>query len=94
MRKVTVSRPQRIQLPFSKGLVLVGGKELAQVKGGGTAAFDIPDGAQDIQVTFKAVPPVQSNILQISESDGNLSLEVKIIVPINGGDTTAELTKK
>jgi hypothetical protein len=94
VRKVTVARPQKIQLPFSKGKVLVDSNELAEVKKGSTVVFEIPDGAHNIQVVFKAVPAVESNILPISESDGDLSFEIKIVVPLKSEPTYAILTKK
>ena len=94
MRKVTVNRPQKIVLPFSKGKVLLDGNELGIVKAGKSATFEIPDGARDIQLVFKAIPPVNSNVLHIDGSEGDTSFEVKIIVPLSGDDTTAELTKK
>ncbi|MDL2218240.1 hypothetical protein LJC27_06235 [Christensenellaceae bacterium OttesenSCG-928-M15] len=94
MRKVTVHRPQKMQFPLMKGKILIDGSECAQVKAGKEVAFEIPDGAHGIQVHFASVPPTQSNILPISELDGELIFEVKIIVPLKGGETTAELTKK
>jgi len=93
MRKVTVNRPQKAKLPFSKGKILIDGNEHAIVKAGKTAAFEIPDGNHDIQVVFKAVPPVTSNVLRIDSSDGDMSFEVKITVPLKSEETYAELTK-
>ena len=94
MRKVTVIRPQKIQLPFSKGKILIDNNESAIVKAGKTAEFEIPDGGHDIQVIFGAVPPVNSNILRIEESDGDTVFEVKIVVPVKNDPTYAELTRK
>ena len=94
MRKVTVNRPQKIVLPFSKGKVLLDDNEIGIVKAGKSATFEIPDGAHDIQLVFKAVPPVNSNVLQIDSSDGDTNFEVKITVPINNDETYAELIKK
>ena len=94
MRKVTVSRPQKIQFPFTKGKIIVGDKECAQVKAGKTETFEIPDGRQDIQVKFSSIPPTESNVITIDESDGDLNFEIKIKVSMNNDPTTAELTKK
>jgi len=94
MRKVTVNRPQKIVLPFSKGKVLLDDNEIGIVKAGKSATFEIPDGARDIQLVFKAIPPVNSNVLHIDSSDGDTNFEVKITVPINNDETYAELTKK
>jgi len=95
MRKATVNRPQKIQLPFSKGKILIDGKECEVVKAGKTASFEIPDGGHDIQVIFAAIPPVESNILRIEPSDGDMVFDVKIIVPLRNDDPTyAELTRK
>ena len=94
MRKVSVARPQKMQLPFSKGKILVDDQECETVKAGKTATFEIPDGIHAIQVIFAAAPPENSNVLHIEASDGDLALEVKIKVPLSGGDTIAELTKK
>ena len=94
MRKVTVARPQRIQLPFSKGKILIDDKECETVKAGKTTAFEIPDGGHDIQVVFAAVPPVNSNVLRIEQSDGDVEFEVKIVVPLKNDTTYAELTRK
>ena len=94
MRKITVSRPQKIQLPFSKGKILVNGSERENVKAGKTVVFEIPDGNCDIQVIFAAQPPVSSNIFHIEQSDGDITFEVKIKVPLSNNDPTyAELTK-
>ena len=94
MRKVTVSRPQKIKLPFSKGKILLNGNECEIVKAGKTTTFEIPDGNHNIQVVFAAIPPVNSNILRIDSSDGDTSLEIKITVPLNNAETYAELIKK
>ena len=94
MRKVTVERPQKIQLPFSKGKILIDNNECETVKAGKIAVFEVPDGGHDIQVIFAAAPPVNSNILRIEESDGDTAFEVKIIVPLKNDPTYAELTKK
>ena len=94
MRKVTVSRPQKIQLPFSKGKILIDEKECEIVKAGKTATFEVDDGNYSIQVVFAAAPPVSSNILYIDQSEGDVEFEVKINVPLKNQETTAELTKK
>ena len=94
MRKVTVSRPQKIQLPFSKGTILIDSKECESVKAGKTVTFEIPDGNHTIHMIFKAAPPVSSNELLIAASDGDTSFEVKIVVPLKNDPTYAELTKK
>ena len=95
MRKITVARPQKIQLPFSKGKILIDNKECEIVKAGKTVTFEIPDGDHDIQVIFAAAPPVNSNVLQIAQSDGDIVFEVKIKVPLKNTDPTyAELTRK
>ena len=94
MRKITVSRPQKIQMPFTKGKILIDGNECEIVKAGKTATFEIPDGGHDIQVIFAAVPPVNSNVLRIEQSDGDTALEVKIKVPLKNDPTYAELTRK
>ena len=94
MRKVTVIRPQKLQLPFSKGKILIDNNECETVKAGKTAEFEIPDGGHDIQVIFDAAPPVNSNLLRIEQSDGDTVFEVKIVVPLKNDPTYAELTKK
>ena len=94
MRKITVVRPQRIQLPFSKGKILVDDNEFETVKAGKTTVFEIPDGGHDIQVVFTAVPPVNSNVFRIEQTDGDIVFEVKIIVPLKNDPTYAELTRK
>ena len=95
MRKVTVSRPQKVKLPFSKGKILIDGNECEIVKAGKTATFDVPDGDHDIQVVFAAIPPVESNVLRIDSSDGDMSFEVNIKVPLKSTEPTiAELVKK
>ena len=94
MRKVTVSRPQKIQLHFFKGKILIDGKECEVVKAGKTVVFEIPDGDHDIQVIFAAVPPVNSNVLLIEQSEGDITLEVKITVPLKNDETYAELIRK
>jgi len=93
MRKVTVNRPQKVKLPFSKGKILLDGSECAIVKAGKSATFEIPDGNHDIQVIFSAIPPINSNIIRIDSSDGDTTIDVNIIVPLYSDDTTAELTK-
>ena len=94
MRKVTVNRPQKAKLPFSKGKILIGGIEQEIVKAGKSVTFEVPDGNHDIQVVFKAVPPVNSNILRIDSQDGDTSFDINIIVPLSGDETTAEITRK
>ena len=95
MRKITVTRPQKLQLPFSKGKILIDDNECGIVKAGKTVVFEIFDGGHDIQVIFAAVPPVTSNILHIEQSDGDITFEVKIKVPLKNTDPTyAELTRK
>jgi len=95
MRKVTVSRPQKVQLTFTKGKILIDGNERGVVKAGKSATFDIPDGNHSIQVVFASLPPTESNFFQIDASDGDTSFEVKIKVPLSNDDsTTAELMKK
>jgi len=95
MRKVTVNRPQKVKLPFTKGKILLDGTERETVKAGKTVTFEISDGNHDIQVVFAAIPPVTSNILHIEVSDGDTIFEINIIVPLNNAaPTSAELTKK
>jgi hypothetical protein len=94
MRKVTVNRPQKIVLPFSKGKILLDGNEIGIVKAGKSATFEVSDGNHDVQLVFKAIPPVSSNVLYIDSSDGDTNIEVKITVPVSGDETYAELTKK
>ena len=94
MRKVTVVRPQKLQLPFSKGKILIDSIECETVKAGKTAEFEIADGGHDIQVIFAAAPPVNSNILRIEQSDVDTVFEVKIVVPLKNDPSYAELTKK
>ena len=95
MRKVTVNRPQKAKLPFTKGKILIDGSECEVVKAGKTATFEIPDGNHDIQLVFSSVPPVNSNVLRIDSSDGDTSFEINITVPLKNEDPTyAELTKK
>ena len=94
MRKITVERPQKMQLPFSKGKILIDDKECEIVKAGKSATFEVPDGGHAIQVVFAAAPPVNSNVMHIEPSDGDVSFEVKIIVPLKNDDTYAELTRK
>ena len=94
MRKITVVRPQKIQLLFSKGKILIDNNECETVKAGKTTVFEIPDGGHDIQVVFPAIPPVNSNVLRIEQSDGDTVFEVKIIVPLKNDVTYAELTRK
>jgi len=93
MRKITVSRPEKMKLPFSKGKILIDGNECGVVKAGKTESLDIPDNSRDIQVIFAAVPPVSSNVLSIGSAD--TAFEVRIKVPLkNTEETYAELTKK
>ena len=95
MRKITVIRPQRMQFPFIKGKILINAKECEIVKAGKTVVFDVPDGSHDIQVIFASLPPVNSNVLRIGQSDGDMTFEVKIKVPLKNTDPTyAELTIK
>ena len=95
MRKVTVSRPEKIKLPFSKGKILIDGNECETVKAGKTTTFEITDGDHDIQLVFKAIPPVNSNVLRIDSTDGDTSFEVKITVPLSSDEPTyAGLTRK
>jgi len=92
MPKITVNRPERMKLLFSKGRILIDGNECGVVKAGKKVNLDIPDGSRDIQVVFKAVPPVNSNVLPIGSAD--TSFEVRIKVPLkNTEETYAELTK-
>ena len=94
MRKVTVNRPQKIKLPFTKGRILVDNNENAIVKAGKTVTFEVSDGYHDIQVVFAAIPPVNSNVLRIDTTDGDTNYEVKINVPLSANDPTeAVLTK-
>ena len=94
MRKVTVNRPQKMKLPFSKGKILLNNNEHEIVKAGKTVTFEIPDGYHDIQVVFAAVPPVTSNALRIDTMDGDTIFEVKINVPLNADlPTEAVLTR-
>ena len=95
MRKITVIRPQRIRLPFSKGKILIDGNDCEVVKAGKTVVFEISDDSHDIQIIFAGLPPVSSNVLRIEQSDGDMTFEVKIKVPLNNADPTyAEITKK
>ena len=95
MRKITVTRPQKIQLPFTKGKILIDGNECEMVKAGKTAVLDVSDGAHDIQVIFASLPPVNSNVLHIEQSDGDTAFEIKIKVPVKNTDPAyAELTRK
>ena len=92
MRKITLSRPQKVLLPFSKGKIIVNGNECAVVKAGKTVVFEVPDDARDIQVIFAGLPPTNSNVLFINQIEGDISLEVKITVPLsNEVPTYAEL---
>lgn len=93
MRKVTVIRSQKV-LPFSKGKILIDNNECEIVKAGKTVVFEIPDGGHDIQLVFAAVPPVNSNVLRIEESDGDVVFNVKIVVPLKNDETYAELTRQ
>ena len=94
MRKVTVNRPQKIQFVFTKGKVHLDGSECAVVKAGGTATFEVPDGDHQVQVKFASIPPVDSNVVLVEAGDGDVNIEVKIIVPLKSGPTQVELTKK
>ena len=94
MRKLTVNRPQKMPLPFSKGKIMIDGSECGIVKAGKSATIEIPDGRHDIQLIFSGVPPVNSNALTIEESDSDLEFDVKIIVPVKNEESYAELTKK
>ena len=94
MRKITLSRPQKIPLPFSKGKILIDGCEREIVKAGKTVEFEVSDGHHDIQVIFSAIPPVNSNVIHFEELGGDLAFEVKVTVPLHGGDTYAELKIK
>lgn len=94
MRKVTIERPQKLVLPFSKGKILIDNNECGIVKAGKTTVLEIPDGSHDIQIIFSAVPPVNSNVLNIAETDGDATFEVKIIVPLKNEETYAEITRK
>ena len=94
MRKVTLARPQKAPLPFSKGKILIDNNECEIIKAGKTVVFEIPDGDHDIQVVFSAVPSVPSNVLRIASTDGDLTFEVKITVPLKNDETYAELTRK
>ena len=93
MRKVTVKRPQKVKLPFSKGRIMLNGTEREIVKAGKTVTFEIPDGNHDIQVIFAAIPPVNSNALRIDSADGDTTFEIEIIVPLNSEETTAILKR-
>ena len=94
MRKVTLARPQKVVFPFSKGKILVDYQEKAIVKAGKTVVFEIPDGRHDIQIIFNDIPPTHSNPVRIEETDGDVSLEVKIIVPLtNNSASIAELKR-
>ena len=93
MRKVTVNRPQKIKLPFTKGRVILNGKECEIVKAGKSVTFEVPDGNHELQVIFNAVPVVNSNPVRIDSTDGDTRFEIKITVPINNDETHAELFK-
>ena len=94
MRKITVSRPQKLQFMFTKGKVLIDGIEREIVKAGKSAVLEIEDGSHRIQVIFASLPAVESNELTINPSDGDVAFEVKIKVPLKNTDpTTAELAK-
>ena len=80
MRKITVSRPQRIHFPFTKGKILIDGSEHGLIKGGQTVTIEVADGYHDLQVTFASMPPTHSNVVQIEPTDGDLSFEVRIVV--------------
>jgi hypothetical protein len=94
MRKITIARPQKIQFPLIKGKILIDGIECETVKAGKTITFEIPDGRHDLQVVFSAVPPVNSNVIHIEQSDGDAAFEIKIVVPLKNDETYAELTRK
>ena len=93
MRKITVMRPQKV-LPFSKGSIMIDNNECGIVKAGKTEVIEIPDGNCGIQLIFKALPPVNSNVLYITEADGDTTIEVKITVPLKSDDTIAEISRK
>ena len=93
MRKLTVMRPQKV-LPFSKGSIMIDNNECGIVKAGKTETIEIPDGNCGIQLIFKALPPVNSNVIFLTEADGDTTLEVKITVPLKNDETTAEIFKK
>ena len=94
MRKITLSRPQRILLPFIKGKILIDDNECGTVKAGKTEKFEIADGMHAVQVIFAALPPVNSNVLYIEDSDGDTEFEIKITVPFKSEPIYAELIKK
>ena len=92
--KSTLVQHLNVLLKPHEGKILIDGSECEIVKAGKTATFEIPDGSHDIQVIFGAVPPVNSNVLRIEQSDGDMAFEVKIKVPLKNSDPTyAELTK-
>ena len=95
MRKATISRPQKVVLPFSKGKIMIDNYECDIIKPGKTVTVEIPDGNHYLQVIFAALPPVLSDVVQIMEEDGDLEFEIKIIVPLtNGVETYATLTRR
>ena len=95
MRKITISRPQKGVLPFSKGKIMIDNVENEIIKAGKTAVVEVPDGHHDLQIVFAALPPVNSNVVYIEETDGDIDFEVKITVPLsNQTYTYAELTRK
>ena len=95
MRKITITRPQRIQFPFIKGKILVDDVECEVIKAGKTVTFEIPDGLHDIQILFASLPPVHSNVLHIEAHEGDTAFEIKIKVPLsNENPTYAELIRK
>ena len=94
MKKITVSRPQKIQMPFSKGKILIDGEEREVVKAGKTVTFEVSDEPHEVKVIIAAMPPLESNALYIEQTDGDTALEIKIKVPLKSSDpTVAELTK-
>ena len=78
MRKITVARPQVVEMLLAKGRILIDGKDRETVKGGKTVVFEIPDGKHEIQMILESFPKVKTNILPIEESDGDVVFEVKI----------------
>ena len=94
MSKVTVARPQKILSPFSKAKILINGDECEFVKAGKTVTFDLPADARDIQVVLMGLPPTNSNLIQFSQPDGDMTFEIKISAPVPGSDTIVELIRK
>ena len=95
MRKITISRPQKAILPFSKGKIMIDYQETEIIKPGKTVVVEVPDGHHDLQIIFAALPPVNSNVVYIEETDGDINFEVKITVPLNNQiETFATITRK